>query len=125
MSEKEDTNSKMERVEQAAQETFNKNYELDGLDNIEDLKFAYCHGFHSGSNWQKEHCYSEQEVMAMMDILRERCSNNAKAYLQGLCVSDDERIESDIQINGGYIEVDKQSILSVDYTDLLKTPPVK
>lgn len=64
-----------------------------------------------GINWQKEHCYTEQEVIVILETFRARIINSADTIVSGRTAF--------------AIIVDKQSILSVDYTDLLKTPPVK
>lgn len=66
--------------------------------------------FIDGANWEKEHSYSEQEVISMLESLRQRCGEEAAV----------KYIDSDINEGTVDCEVDAQSILTVEYKYLLK-----
>jgi hypothetical protein len=129
MNEKEDTISKIETVEEAAKKRF-PIYEgyITEIDRY--LIYSRRNAFELGARWQKaqpeflnfenvnfkafvkhtseklQHCYTEQELLIILETFRSRIINSARVE----CWDFDN------------YKVDKDSISDVDYTDLLKTP---
>lgn len=93
---KQEQQPKMETVEEASENLYPVNYKnmFEGM-NIGKIQRDV---FEKGANWQKEHSYSEQEVIAMLEALRQRCAHEADAWYNKSFESISKAIHA-IQVN--------------------------
>lgn len=103
MSEKEDTNSKTETVEEAAIRLQAECYSPYQIISNSPKEYNFYKGFMAAINWQKEHCYTEQEVIAICEALKD-------------FILDLDVLRETVNTN---------KIEEMDVRQFLKTPPVK